>query len=39
MGWFNPYGLAVIILIMIPNVVFAVKKQRRIRKRMEQQNG
>lgn len=27
MGWFNPYGLAVIILIMIPNVVFAVKNK------------
>ncbi len=27
MGWFNPYGLDVIILIMIPNVVFAVKNK------------
>lgn len=27
MGWFNYYGLIVIILIMIPNMVFAAKNK------------
>lgn len=25
MAWFNPYGLIFIVLIMIPNIIFAVK--------------
>ena len=25
MGWFNYYGLAVMAIIMIPNIVYAVK--------------
>lgn len=25
MSWFNPYGLVFIILIMIPNIIFAIK--------------
>lgn len=27
MGWFNIYGLIIIALIMIPNIVFAIKIQ------------
>lgn len=25
MGWFNYYGLAVMAIIMIPNIIYAVK--------------
>ena len=27
MGWFNYYGLAIVAIIMIPNIVFAVKRK------------
>lgn len=27
MSWFNPYGLAVMLVIMVPNIIFAFKNQ------------
>lgn len=27
MFWFNYYGLAVVVIIMVPNIIYAVKKQ------------
>lgn len=27
MGWFNVFGLIFIVVIMIPNVVFAIKRK------------
>lgn len=27
MGWFNYYGLIMIVIIMIPNILFAIKNK------------
>ena len=27
MGWFNYYGLAIVLILMIPNIVFAIKRK------------
>ena len=39
MGWFNYYGLIVIILIMIPNMVFAAKNKDGFENKYQNKSG